>query len=51
MLEAGKPSIKTDDIQQVSTIPEKRNLKTKIRRGTLESGEKEGTGRQSLQRS
>jgi hypothetical protein len=29
MLEAGKPSIKTDDIQQVSTIPEKKKLKNK----------------------
>jgi hypothetical protein len=44
MLEAGKTSIKTDGIQQIPTIPEKKNLdKKKIRRGTLKSGEKEGT--------
>jgi hypothetical protein len=29
MLEAGKTSIKTDDTQQVSTIPEKKKLKNK----------------------
>jgi hypothetical protein len=40
MLEAGRTSIKTDDTQQVSTIPEKKNLNRKRYGGARRNLEK-----------